>query len=288
MSQGRNFWHQFLLSSSQGKTEASKMLNIIVVFLALAISALGAELPPSYSLVEKQPFKPELNMESLETHAVYKKEPKSDTEHPVYKPEEHKNQGRARIEPVRPSGSMGKYDRMLADQPTGSTEINRIDNPTNFEYDHQPSEVTYPDVPYAPGYGYESGYPTLNNYDMYRNDYMMEPDTSAYGLLWSQVPDARTLVSYVGRTISWIFGSMFMIFFGSVLTIGVCTYTNLCTFAFNGVGPINDARSLLTPERLENLSTAADFVKTAINKYQKIQKVAEMPARNRRNAFYGM
>lgn len=43
----------------------------------------------------------------------------------------------------------------------------------------------------------------------------------------------------------------------------------------------------MTPDRLEKIGTAADFVKTAIDKYQKIQKVADMkPARKRRAVFY--
>ncbi|VVD00387.1 unnamed protein product [Leptidea sinapis] len=96
----------------------------------------------------------------------------------------------------------------------------------------------------------------------------------------------ETLVSYVGRTIGWIFNSIFVILLGSLLTVGVCTYTNLCSITFNGVGPIHEEmRSLITPDRLEKISTAADFVKTAINKYQKIQKVNDAVGARRRRAI---
>lgn len=86
----------------------------------------------------------------------------------------------------------------------------------------------------------------------------------------------------------WIFNSVFVLFLGSLLTIGVCSYTNLCTIAFHGVGPIHEEmRALITPERLEKISHAADFVKTAIDKYQKIQKVTdEIPTIRRRRSVF--
>lgn len=60
------------------------------------------------------------------------------------------------------------------------------------------------------------------------------------------------------------------------MTVGVCSYTNLCTIHFHGVGPIHEEmRALVSPDRLEKISNAADFVKNAIDKYQKIQKVTE-------------
>lgn len=42
------------------------------------------------------------------------------------------------------------------------------------------------------------------SYDMYANapsNYLMEPDTSAVGLLWSQVPDARVSINHSNITI---------------------------------------------------------------------------------------
>lgn len=95
------------------------------------------------------------------------------------------------------------------------------------------------------------------------------------------------MVGFVGRTISWVFNSIFILFLGSLLTVGVCTYTNLCTIAFNGVGPIHEeVRALITPERLEKIGHAADFVKTAIDKYQKIQKVPDANGFRRRRAIF--
>lgn len=87
----------------------------------------------------------------------------------------------------------------------------------------------------------------------------------------------QTIVTYVGSTIAWVFNSIFVILLGSFLTIGICSYTNLCSISFHGVGPIHEEmRSLVTPERLEKISNAADFVKNAIDKYQKIQKVTDV------------
>ncbi|CAH2085417.1 unnamed protein product [Euphydryas editha] len=251
-------------------------MHKLVVFFLVLVSVLSAELPSHVTLDKVAQFKPEVE-EAIETHSIYKKQSNSELKHhPVYRAEEHMNEGRARIEPVRPTGPVINHD-MLADQPAAerASEVDRNDN-TNYGFPG-PIEVAYPDVPYAPGYGYGHGYSALNNYDLYGNsDYLMEPDTSSLGLLWSQVPDSRTLVGYAGRTISWMFSSIFVLMLGSLLTVGVCSYTNICQIKFNGVGPIHEEmRSLITPERLEKISNAADFVKIAINKYQKIQNVPE-------------
>ncbi|RVE53558.1 hypothetical protein evm_001699 [Chilo suppressalis] len=262
------------------------MLRSIIVLLALGAIGRSAEMSSSYALLEKQAnFQPDLKTELVGKFS--RDEAFEPERHPVYRPDEH-NDRRAKIEPVRPVGPVVKHDRMLSDQPEeASTEVNRVDNLAipGYAYATNPLDVAYPDIPYAPAYGYDSGY-SPNSYDMYGNSpspYYVEPDVSPFSMLWSQVPDSRTIVSYVGRTISWIFSSVFVLFLGSLLTVGVCSYTNLCAITFNGVGPIHEEmRSLITPERLEKIGHAADFVKTAIDKYQKIQTLADVPAVKRR------
>ncbi|XP_063544339.1 uncharacterized protein LOC134752597 [Cydia strobilella] len=249
-----------------------KLLSILYIVSAV----LSAELP-RHNLQETA-FNPDPNAEPVSTHPVSKKasEPELDPR-PIYRAED-KETGRARVQPVKPTGPVVKYDQMLADQPNGAaSEVNRVDiqQIPNYAFVPTQPEVAYPDIPYAPGYGYD-GYPQSNGYDVYGNSVgnYYEPDTSSFSLLWSQVPDSRTIVNYAGRAISWLFSSIFVLLIGSLMTIGVCTYTNLCTIAFHGVGPIHEEmRSLITPERLENISTAATLVKSAIDKYQKIQNV---------------
>nr|XP_049693044.1 uncharacterized protein LOC126053859 [Helicoverpa armigera] len=256
------------------------MYRSLPLLLALAVSAFTAEISSSYALLEKQAaFQPELKTEHRD-HPVHE----DNAEHPVYRPEDG-NRGRARIEPVKPFGPVIKHDAMLSDQPSASTEVNRIGSDVGIldnGYVPGTADVAYPDIPYAPGYPYAVGYPESNNYD-----YLMEPDTSTFGLLWSQMPYARTMVSAVGHTITWIFNSIFILIIGSLLTVGVCTYTNLCSIAFHGVGPIHEEmRSLMNPEKLEKIIHAADFVKSAIDKYQKIQKVNEAAGMRRRRAIF--
>ncbi|XP_050349419.1 uncharacterized protein LOC126772855 [Nymphalis io] len=258
----------------------------LLVFFIVIVSVLSAEIPSPGILNKEDTFKPEIE-EAIETHSINNKISNSGQEHyPVYRSEEHSDGGRARIEPVRPRGPIIKHD-MLADEPVAapSSDVNRNDNNYGFS---GPMEVAYPDIPYAPAYGYRHGYAGQNNYDVYGNsDEFMEPDTSSFGLLWSQVPDSRTLVNYAGRTVSWVFSSIFVLMLGSFLTIGLCTYTDLCKITLTGVGPIHEEmRSLITPERLEKISNAADFVKTAINKYQTIQRVPEPGTRKRRSIVY--
>ncbi|XP_039750258.1 uncharacterized protein LOC120626697 [Pararge aegeria] len=256
---------------------------LFILFSVVIASVLSAEIPSHVTLDKQDNLKPDVS-EAIETHAIYKKPLKPELEHhPVYRAEELKSQGRARIEPVRSHGPVVKHD-MLADEPASDPAVDKADN---YGFSN-PVEVAYPDIPYAPGYGYGNGFTGPNGYDLYNPiDYYMEPDTSTAGLLWSQVPDSRTLVSYAGRTISWIFSSIFVLMLGSLLTVGVCNYTNLCSITFNGVGPIHEEmRSLITPERLERIGKAADFVKTAINRYQKIQNIAEPGTRKRRSSRY--
>ncbi|XP_059058614.1 uncharacterized protein LOC131852048 [Achroia grisella] len=268
---------------------ASSVLLVIVISSDFFAGLSTAEVSSSYAMLEKHTsFKPD-----LKTEPIIKREIESESvKHPVYNGDEYKNGGRANIEPVKPIGPVIKHEKMLADQPVdGSTELSRIDNLAipGYAYVANPVEVAYPDIPYAPGYTYDAAYSGSHGHDMYVNspsNYFIEPDTSAFGLLWSQVPDSRTIVSYVGRTITWIFGSMFTLFLGSLLTVGICSYTNLCAITFNGIGPIHEEmRSLISPERLEKISNAADFVKTAINKYQKIQTVADITSNRRRRSI---
>ncbi|XP_052750091.1 uncharacterized protein LOC128200508 [Galleria mellonella] len=270
--------------------KVSSVLLIIAISAEYLIKVSMAEMSSSYAMLEKHSnFKPD-----LKTEPVFKKEARAEPEkHPVYKGDEYRNEGRARIEPVKATGPVIKHEKMLADQPIEvSTEVNRIDNLAipGYAYVANPVEVAYPDIPYAPGYTYDTAYSGSHGHDMYVNspsNYLIEPDTTAFGLLWSQVPDSRTIVSYVGRTLAWIFGSMFAVFLGSLLTVGICSYTNLCAITFNGVGPIHEEmRALISPERLEKISNAADFVKTAIDKYQKIQTVADVAGNRRRRSVY--
>ncbi|XP_038221285.1 uncharacterized protein LOC119839151 [Zerene cesonia] len=254
-------------------------MSKLIILSALVASVLSADI---HRVLENQGL-PDIP-EAVETHPIYKKA-RSDDHHPVYKAD--KTEAKEKVEPGRGMGAIAKHD-MLADEPAPGvmTEPQNNENIPATSYPN-PAEVAYPDIPYAPGYNYGNAY-AAHGYDLYGNnlgDYLFEPDTSSVGLLWSQVPDSRTMVSYVGRTISWVFSSIFVLMLGSLLTVGVCSYTNLCAITFNGVGPIHEEmRSLITPERLEKISTAADFVKTAINKYQKIQQVTDnVGARRRRS-----
>ena len=99
-----------------------QMFKILPVFLALATTAFTAEISSSYATLEKQAgFKPELKTEPVENHAI--KEVDTEVEHPVYT--EVRNQGRARIEPVRSFRPVIKHDAMLSDEPVTSTEVDR-------------------------------------------------------------------------------------------------------------------------------------------------------------------
>ncbi|GBP08087.1 hypothetical protein EVAR_2892_1 [Eumeta japonica] len=257
-----------------------EMLKIIIATSFLTSAVLSADISAAYALFEKQAaFKPDLITSPVEQHVKRELNPEN---HPVYKPTETRNEARSRSEPVK-SRDLVMKSEMLSDQPAPSeTGVNRVDMSPNPDFVPTPPrvEVAYPDIPYAPGYGYDPAFTGSNSYDYYGGNglsaYYPEQETSTWGLLWSQVPDARTLVTYVGRSIAWIFESAVVLAIGSFMTVAVCSYTTLCSIHFNGIGPIHEEmRSLISPERLEKIGHAADFVKNAIDKYQKIQKVSD-------------
>ncbi|XP_028164698.1 uncharacterized protein LOC114355863 [Ostrinia furnacalis] len=251
------------------------MFKKTVLLLAIA-SAYATEISSSYALLEKHStFKPDLKTEPIdEKHRTSEAE-----RHPVYNPEDYR---RAFVKPVESAKPVSAdHDRMLADQPAeNNADVSRIDNlqiPGYGYYMPAPTDVAYPDVPYAPGYAYAP-----SNYDMY-----VEPDTSVASMLWSQVPDSRSIVGFVATTISKIMANAFLILVGAFITVGICSYTSLCHIHINGIGPIQEEmRSLMTPEKLQKIGHAAEFVKTAIDKYQKIQGVENVEASRRRRSIF--
>lgn len=101
-----------------------------LLLLAAVIPALKAETLSAFTLLENHAELPDLKTEPIGTHAIFKKESKPEA-HPVYRGAEQ-HQGRANIEPVRPRGPVIKYDPMLADQPSISTEANRDNRIVSF------------------------------------------------------------------------------------------------------------------------------------------------------------
>lgn len=102
-----------------------QMLKILV-FCLVVVSALSAEILTHATLDKEVRFKPE-GEEAIETHAIYKKQSNPEPKHhPVYRAEEHQNEGRAKIEPVRPRDPVINHD-MLADEPVpvSTSEVNR-------------------------------------------------------------------------------------------------------------------------------------------------------------------
>lgn len=103
------------------------MLKTTAIILGIALTAFSAEISSSYALLEKQShFQPDLKTVAV-GKTTFKRDALEPESHPVYKPEDHKNERRAKIEPVKPTGPVVKHDRMLADQPAeASTEVHKI------------------------------------------------------------------------------------------------------------------------------------------------------------------
>ncbi|XP_023933962.2 uncharacterized protein LOC112042962 [Bicyclus anynana] len=74
---------------------------------------------------------------------------------------------------------------------------------------------------------------------------------------------ATSIVSFIKRTITYIFTSIPALIFGCNLS-AICKFFNIDPLSY-----VNEITSLVNPERLKR---ATDFVATAINKYKELQK----------------
>lgn len=121
------------------------MFKTAPLFLALLTTAFTAEISSSYAMIEKQAaFKPELKTEPVEPHVI--KEVQKEVpvaEHPVYTANV-RNQGRARIEPVRSFGPVINHSAMLSDQPPVSADVNR--NVSSRNIDGKPCHHDFPSL----------------------------------------------------------------------------------------------------------------------------------------------
>lgn len=95
-----------------------------ILLFSILYATLAAEIPAPNMLEKLSTFKPaDIPMETkhFKTDMQYEKE-----HHPVYRGEEFKNEGRARIEPVRSQGPVVKNEMLADDSAVGSTDVNRV------------------------------------------------------------------------------------------------------------------------------------------------------------------
>lgn len=107
-----------------------------------------------------------------------------------------------------------------------------------------------------------------------------EEEDSAITTLTNLLP--RSLVPTFGRAIAMLWGLLRVTLYGGSVTTALCTFTPLCTisFALPFIGLRATAKKIVEAidvdkETSENVERAADFVQTAIEKFQKVQETAD-------------
>ncbi|KFB53544.1 hypothetical protein ZHAS_00021775 [Anopheles sinensis] len=97
------------------------------------------------------------------------------------------------------------------------------------------------------------------------------------------LPSARSLVTFVGKLVSVLVGSVGVLLFGTILTSLTCFFTPFCTLSFRNAkfltGAQETAQDLVqtvgeqvTPERVKR---AAEFLYTAIDRFQRLNNVVK-------------
>lgn len=140
---------------------------------------------------------------------------------------------------------------------------------------------------YAPAPVYPAPYAVQTGYDGFL---VATPSTSlaASGTVSSTSGNVVTALSNLAstimnspifRVIATIIGAILMMFFGGAVTTAICNITPLCNISFKAVsylrgnGAADMGRMLaeeMTPERIKR---ASELVRSAIRKYQELQKV---------------
>lgn len=82
----------------------------------------------------------------------------------------------------------------------------------------------------------------------------------------------QTVFAVIGKGIAYLATGAGIVLLGAIFVFGLCTFTPLCHIKLAGFNPLTikeEVRSYMTPD---NISATVNFLREAINKYQKIQK----------------
>ncbi|XP_053680539.1 uncharacterized protein LOC128731439 [Anopheles nili] len=97
------------------------------------------------------------------------------------------------------------------------------------------------------------------------------------------LPSARSLVTFVGRLVSVLVGSVGVLLFGTILTSLTCFFTPFCTLSFRNAKFLTGAQDAaqeiaqtvgeqVTADRVKR---AAEFLYTAIDRFQRLNDVVK-------------
>ena len=145
--------------------------------------------------------------------------------------------------------------------------------------------VGFPNVQFgSTGYPNPGGFSIQSGYEGFLVPAIHHPPTPPYGvfmdILRAIIPYPRNIISLIMRSGSYLLGTVGVVLFGGAVTTAVCTLTPLCTISFAALPllglrdtpiakTINETLSKeITSDRVKR---AAEFVWTALRKYQQLQ-----------------
>ncbi|XP_052863402.1 uncharacterized protein LOC128270039 [Anopheles cruzii] len=113
------------------------------------------------------------------------------------------------------------------------------------------------------------------------------------------LPSARSLVTFVGRVASVVVGSVGVLLFGTILTSLTCFFTPFCTLSFRnakfltgvsgtplpgGTGGVQELVEAVGEQMTaERVKRAAEFLYTAIDKFQRLNNVVKQATERKAN-----
>lgn len=146
--------------------------------------------------------------------------------------------------------------------------------------------VGYP-VPYGGGYGPGAGLAFQSGYEGFLMPHIPQipppppPGPGLMDIFRSSLPYSRTVTSMLMRSGTYLMNSIFVVLFGGAVTTAICTLTPLCTITFAAL-PFLGLRESLTSKTIkesiaseitsDRVRRAAEFVRTALEKYNQIQE----------------
>lgn len=142
--------------------------------------------------------------------------------------------------------------------------------------------VGYP-VPYGGGYG-PGGFALQTGYEGFLVPQIPPPPPPGPNVLdifRNQLPNGRTVMSMLMRSGTYLLSSIGVVLFGGAVTTAICSLTPLCTITFAAL-PFLGLRESLTSKTIkesiaseitsDRVRRAAEFVRTALEKYNQIQE----------------
>lgn len=134
------------------------------------------------------------------------------------------------------------------------------------------------------GGGYGPGFAVQTGYEGFLVPQIPPPPPPGPGFMdifRSQLPYPRTVMSMLMRSGTYLMSSIFVVLVGGALTTAICTLTPLCTISFAAL-PFLGLRESLTSKTIkesiaseitsDRVRRAAEFVQTALNKYNQMQE----------------